>query len=191
MAENDQNESEQLDVLTSVLPEVISAFRRLDSDGKQRLFQTIGTVFNLTPGTRATTVESIPISSTAAASDRFSRDRTISPKEFLMKKQPRTDVERVACLAYYLTNYREQPHFKTLDISKLNTEAAQVKFSNPAHAVDNATKYGYLAPGIKGSKQLSAGGELYVEALPDRDAASAAMASTRRPRRRAKRPTRK
>lgn len=191
MSENDRNDSAQLDLLTSILPEVISAFRRLDFDGKQKLFQTIATVFNLTLGTRATTAESIPISSTAPASDRFSRDRTISPKEFLMKKQPRTDVERVACLAYYLTNYRDQPHFKTLDISKLNTEAAEVKFSNPAQAVDNATKYGYLAPGTKGSKQLSGGGELYVEALPDRDAASAALASTRRSRRRAKRTTRK
>jgi len=118
-------------------------------------------------------------------SDRFSKDRDISPKEFLLKKQPRTDVERVTCLAYYLTQYREQRYFKTLDISKLNTEAAQIKFSNPAKAVDNATSYGYLAPATKGNKQISAGGELFVDALPDRDAARAAMLNAR-PRRRAK-----
>lgn len=94
-------------------------------------------------------------------------------------------MERVTCLAYYLTQYREQRYFKTLDISKLNTEAAQIKFSNPAKAVDNATSYGYLAPATKGNKQISAGGELFVDALPDRDAARAAMLNAR-PRRRAK-----
>jgi hypothetical protein len=103
----------------------------------------------------------------------------------MLRKQPRTDVERVACLAYYLANYRETPHFKTLDISKLNTEAAQVKFSNAAKAVDNATAYGYLVPSTKGNKQLSAAGELFVEALPDRAAAKATMDSAR-PRRRPK-----
>jgi hypothetical protein len=103
-----------------------------------------------------------------------------------MKKQPRSDVERIACLGYYLGHYRDQPHFKTLDISKLNTEAAQSKFSNAANAVNNATTYGYLVPASKGMKQLSAGGEMFVEALPDRDAAAAALANTR-PKRGSKR----
>ena len=47
-----------------------------------------------------------------------------SPKDFLFRKEPNTDVERVACLAYYLTHRRGTNHFKTIDISKLNTEAA-------------------------------------------------------------------
>jgi len=47
----------------------------------------------------------------------------MSPKDFLLEKQPRTDVERIACLAYYLTHYRATPHFKTIDLSILNTEA--------------------------------------------------------------------
>src|SRR5438105_4083846 len=45
---------------------------------------------------------------------------TPTPKAFLLEKRPRTDVERVACLAYYLTHYREMPEFKTNDITKLN-----------------------------------------------------------------------
>jgi len=110
----------------------------------------------------------------------------MSPKEFMIEKQPRTDVERVACLAYYLTHYRDQPHFKTLDLSKLNTEAAQPKFSNAANSVNNAVKRGYLAPSTKGNRQLSAAGEQFVHALPDREAAKNAMAN-HRPRRRLKR----
>jgi len=42
-------------------------------------------------------------------------------------------------------------------------------------AVDNATKTGYLVPSIKGSKQISAYGERFVEALPDREAAKQIM----------------
>jgi hypothetical protein len=116
----------------------------------------------------------------------FSNDTSMTPKEFLIEKQPRTDVERIACLAFYLTRYRDTPHFKTLDISKLNTEAAQPKFSNAANATNNAVKRGYLVHSVKGQKQLSAGGELFVRALPDREAARSAMASLR-PRRRHKR----
>jgi hypothetical protein len=99
-----------------------------------------------------------------------------------MQKQPSTDVERVACLAYYLTHYRDTPHFKTLDISSLNTEAAQPKFANATVSLDNATKMGYLVPAIKGTKQLSAAGEVFVQKLPDREAAKTAMAGVR-PRR--------
>ena len=67
----------------------------------------------------------------------------ITPKEFILQKQPHTGVERVACLAYYLTHYRDISHFKTLDISKLNTEAAQPKFANAALSVNDASKTGH------------------------------------------------
>ena len=116
----------------------------------------------------------------------FSTDTAMSPKEFMYEKQPRTDVERVACLAYYLTQYRATPNFKTLDLSKLNTDAAQPKFSNAANSVNNAVKLRYLVPANKGYRQLSAAGEQFVRALPDRVAAKAAMEAAR-PRRRANR----
>jgi hypothetical protein len=64
-------------------------------------------------------------------------------------------------------------------LSRLNTEAAQPKFSNAAVSVENAAKMGYLVPAVKGHKQLSATGERFVQALPDRDAARAAMNSFR------------
>jgi len=121
----------------------------------------------------------------ATGDNTFSEDRTTTPKQFMFEKQPKTDVEKVACLGYYLTHYRNTPHFKTLDISKLNTEAAQIKFSNPADALDNALKQNYLAQGTKGNKQLSAVGELFVQALPDREKAKEIMA-TARPRRKAR-----
>ena len=72
------------------------------------------------------------------------------------------------------------PHFKTLEISKLNTEAAQLKFSNAAFSVTNAANAGLLAPAGKGNKQISAIGERVVDALPDREASKAALQTLRR-----------
>jgi hypothetical protein len=82
-------------------------------------------------------------------------------------------------LAFYLTHYRETPKFTTLDISKINTEAAQRKLANATASVNNASQYGYLVPAGKGTKQISAAGERYVQALPDYDAAKEAMAAAR------------
>ena len=109
----------------------------------------------------------------------FSEDRDLSPKEFILQKKPLTDVERVACLAYYMEHYREQAKFKTIDISKLNTEAAQRKFSNPTLAMKNAIQGGYLISADKGQRALSAGGEQFVLALPDREAARSAMSHSK------------
>lgn len=170
-----------------VLTRVMSDFKQLLPDERQILLQLIATNFKIGAPTlrmpvgvqRVTADDSTEASSPGS----FSEDRSISPKEFMMEKQPRTDVERVACIGYYLTHYKGTPHFKTLDISKMNTEAAQPKFSNAANAVDNATKLGYLVLATKGNKQLSARGEQFVQALPDRDAAKEAMSKTRQRRR--------
>ncbi len=169
-----------LDLLTRVM----SDFKQLLPDERQTLLQLVATNFKIgIPNTKrlATVHETASDESGEIISSpgRFSEDRSISPKDFIMEKQPRTDVEKVACLAYYLTHYKNTPHFRTLDISKMNTDAAQPKFSNAAMAVDNATKSGYLVPATKGNKQLSARGEQFVQALPDRDAAKEVMSNTR------------
>lgn len=167
-----------------ILAQVIAAFNRLDPVARERIYETIGTFFEL----RKRMAEPIlaPPSVAAplpSARPSFSTDREPSPKEFLLEKQPRTDVERVACLAFYLFRYRNQPEFSNLDISKLNTEAAQRKFANAAYTVANAVKMGYLAPAAKGARQISGPGERFVEMLPDHEGARAVMAAAR-PRRR-------
>jgi len=151
----------------------------LEEESRKRVFQTVATYYQLAPSAQRHTEIS---SGENAPTGLFSEDRSMLAKTFMLQKQPATDVERVACLAYYLTHYRDTPYFKTLDISKLNTEAAQPKFSNAAVVMDNATKMGYLVLATKGNKQLGAAGEVFVQKLPDREAAKSAMSSFR-PRR--------
>lgn len=188
--ENQESEAVEFDSLTTVL----KALRPLSADGRERVLASVQAFFGMSGRTGNSHLSAVGADSMgsvrgASRDDDFSEDRTPSAKEFLFDKRPQSDVERIACLAYYLTHYQATPHFKTADLSKLNTEAAQPKMSNTAQAVDNATKAGLLVQAIKGSKQLSAAGELYVQALPDRAAARKAAADVR-PRKRSRRSSR-
>jgi hypothetical protein len=170
----------------NVLSQMISALRELSQEDRKRIIDTVVTFFGIEPPKLAVpNAEGLESPSSAAGKIGvgFSEDLSMSPKEFLLEKNPHTDVARVACLAYYLTHYGNTPHFKTLDISKLNTEAAQRKFTNAAYATDNAVKQGYLVEATRGQRQLSAFGEQYVRRLPDRQAARILMAETRARRR--------
>jgi hypothetical protein len=176
----------------TIVTDILNLFRDLDSDGRRRVLQTVATFYGIPVGTPSRP-ETVSFDRNAPSQSghyggggSFSENRSIAPKQFIFEKQPKTDVERVACLAYYLTHYRDTPHFKTIDISKLNTESAQVKFSNAAVAVENATRQNYLVSATRGNKQLSAVGEQFVHALPDRDRAKAIMAKSR-PKRRTRR----
>lgn len=169
------------------LQALVNALQPLAGEARRRVLQAASTFLRINPVPPALALESSSSHHPASPSHRpFSEAGTMSPKEFLLEKQPRTDVERIACLAFYLTHYRDTPHFKTLELSKLNTEAAQQKFANAANATNNAVKMGYLIPSSKGQRQLGAAGEQFVRALPDRDSARAAMTRLR-PRRASRR----
>jgi hypothetical protein len=169
-----------------VLGRLIAELSAVSDDSRRRLIETICIFFRIAfPETPSALDDARSIRPSGSSPNaplsaspnpfRFSEPESTTPKEFMLRKSPTTDVERVACLAYYLTHFRSLPHFKTKDLSDLNTEAAQRRFSNAAFAVVNATNCGFLVPSVKGCKQLSAAGEQFVQALPDRDAAREAF----------------
>ena len=163
--------------LYQAFQQVADVLLPLENDLRKRVYATVGTFF----GYEASRGGPVEASGSRPAGERSPPPIQIapreppSPKDFLFQKEPSTDVDRVACLAYYLTRYRETKHFKTVDISKLNTEAAQRKLANAASSVYKATQRGLLAPAPKGMKQITAVGERYVDALPDQAAAKAAL----------------
>lgn len=99
----------------------------------------------------------------------------LSPKEFMVMKKPSSEIERITCLAFYLSKYRNISAFKTKNLTKLNIEAAQPSFSNPTVFARNAETAGYLAKAGGGSKQISPLGESLVNALPDREKVKAVI----------------
>lgn len=161
------------------LMQIVGILRTLDSESQRRVLASVSTFLGVVPNLSTASTMPEALAHAGGRPTSFTQDRTMSAKEFVRDKAPATDVDRVACLAYYLSHFRDTPHFKTVDISTLNIEAAQPKFSNATVAVDNARARGLLVASTKGNKQLSAVGERYVELLPDRDAAKAAIVSTR------------
>ncbi len=176
MTEQDQIDDQGIyDVIDKVVKDLLP----LDPYSRLRVYRTIGTFFGFDDSyPKVTGNMDSRVPANASREPQFSSSEKPTPKEFLLQKRPNTNVERVACLAYYLAHYRDIPQFKTIDINKLNTEAAQTKLSNPSYAVNDAAKTGYLAAATNGMKQLSAQGEQYVEALPDRDAAKSVKPRT-------------
>lgn len=117
-------------------------------------------------------------------------DSSLKPKDFVREKDPKNDVQRVACLAFYLTHFRETAQFKSRDLAALNTEAAGPRI-NMSRAVNNAqNQNAYLAVAGSGNKQITALGEDIVNALPNQEAVKAAE-EQKRPKRRKKKPAKK
>ena len=110
----------------------------------------------------------------------------VTPRDFLRRKKPTSELQRMVCLAHYLTHARNKPEFKTSDLTALNTEAAGGSFSNASATIRNATSQSrFLAPaGNGGLKQITPLGEDFVRALPDQEAAKAAIGEYRSSRRR-------
>jgi hypothetical protein len=162
---------EQIDALGAVL----TALENLDADAQQFVVQTAAARLGLSATAPAHQSRNVAGASPLATSgNQHQLPGDISPKQFLDQKRPTTDVERVTCLGYYLTNYRDTPHFKTADITALNTEAAQKKLSNASDSMSNAQQTNYLTNAHKrGLKQVTSFGEKIVEALPDRAAVAA------------------
>jgi hypothetical protein len=99
----------------------------------------------------------------------------LSSKAFMTAKRPSTDMERVACLAYYLTHSKRVTPFKTRDLIDLNMTAAQPRMSNASVAARNAVQHEYLSLAGAGKKQITVRGEAIVQALPDRDKVKKAL----------------
>jgi hypothetical protein len=106
--------------------------------------------------------------------------KTVTSKDFLKQKQPRTDLERFTCLAYYLMHAQGITQFSTRDITKLNGDAHGQNFTNAAATAQNGMKQSkFFSKAGGGKKRITTLGEAVVEALPSAEAVREALASTR------------
>jgi hypothetical protein len=164
---------------TNALVIVVDALEPLENADRQWVLQAAASKFALT-------IQALPAGATGGAGagvqlqsggDPLGKSivqgsiKEVDVKAFMKSKSPNSDVQRVACLAYYLNHARDEAAFKTRDITKLNLDARGSAF-NVARAISNASRAtaGYLSPIGKGQKQLTAFGEEIVEALPSQEA---------------------
>lgn len=100
-------------------------------------------------------------------------------RAFIRHKKPATDVERVACLVYFLTKTTNQHGFSSQMISAAHTESGGSAI-NMHRALDNATRGAkFISNRGAREKQITPLGEDVVEALPNRDAVAAAQTEAR------------
>ena len=187
-----RNRTSDEQALASAFQQLADVLVPLKQELRVRAHAMVGAFLGVAPSSDAAPVEAPPAKAagrqsaaggrqststarqSAAPARAASTGKAPSPKDFMAEKKANTDTERVACLAYYLTNHRGVQQFKTADVAALNIEAGGVAFgSNGTYAVNNATQAGYLAAVSRGMKQLAPAGEKYVDALPDRAAAKA------------------
>ena len=172
------------------LSAVLEALHALDKEQQEFVYQTVGDRLALTG--RQTRSDSSRERDVGNGGGSENHDDELTPKEFLRTKNPKTDAERVTCLAYYLTHHREDKTFKTKELTALNTEAAQPKLTNISQTAKNATiQNKYLAQAGAGKKMITTLGEDVVRALPDRDKVNEVLGSTHTRRTRKKRATKK
>lgn len=183
MADSPSNEQR----LFRAVQDVYAVLKPLKEDGRERVLATVGAFFRVgdspvapvaapkapkAAGKRPAAQAPKPAAAAKVPQAAASGDAP-SPKAFMAEKKPATDVERVACLAYYLTHHRDTKQFKAGDIRALAEEAGQKPFSNTMTSVNNTTRAGFLSAVSRGNKRLSATGKRYVDKLPDRAAAKA------------------
>lgn len=146
---------------------VIEALDPLETAEKQWVLQSAASLWSVAAPALGSNNSGKPVGPAGAGSAPVANHGQ-DLKSFVKAKNPQSETQRVACLAYYLANFRDTHAFKAADIAKLNTEAKGPAFNVP-RAVSNAAnaKHRYLSPVGKGQKQITSHGEEIVEALPD------------------------
>lgn len=158
------------------LKSVVETLDSLESNEKQWVLQSAASLWSITIAPNSSAAGAATGAGTnggtfAGASPGGNGQQTDvqkDPKAFIKAKNPQSETQRVACLAYFLSNYRGTPAFKAKEIVALNTESRGPAFNVP-RAVNNAAnaKHKYLSSVGQGQKQITAHGEEVVEALPD------------------------
>jgi hypothetical protein len=101
-------------------------------------------------------------------------------RTFIRLKRPATDVQRVACLGYFIVRTTNNRGFSSKEVSNAHTDSGGSSI-NMTRALDNATRGAkYLSNRSPKEKQLTTLGEDVVLALPDQQVVKDVEAAARR-----------
>jgi hypothetical protein len=174
---------------TGALVAVIAALEHLNDADRHWVLQSAASKFALTvqvaaggahggpAGTNTLTVT--PLVGTATSADVQAAITKKDARAFIRSKKPTTDVQRVACLGYYVAQTTGQQGFTSKSISTAHTDSGGSSINMP-RALDNATRGAkYLSNRGPHEKQLTTLGEDVVNALPDQEAVKAVEATAK------------
>lgn len=146
---------------------ILQQLHPLSPEERNRLLDAISAYFGrLEPNQIAPRSMYVPAPS-RTNSVPFSVVRDISLRDFLLQKKPRTGVERVVCMAYYLLRHRNQQSFTNSDLLKMNSGVLNAGASLPRR-VSDAVKAGLLIQVTATEKKLTAKGEALALSMPKR-----------------------
>ncbi|MGB7930400.1 MAG: hypothetical protein WCF61_19785 [Terriglobales bacterium] len=165
---------------TAALVAVVAALEDLNDADRHWVLQSAASKFTLTVQTaggggqagaaNTNTATVTPLVGTPTAADVQAAITRKDPRAFIRLKKPTTDVQRVACIGYYLVQTTGHHGFTSKDISTAYTDSGGSKI-NMTRALDNATRAAkYLSNRGPREKQLTTLGEDVVNALPDQAA---------------------
>lgn len=163
---------------TAALVVVVKALEQLNDADRQWVLQSAVSRWNLVPpglaigtagGANAVVGQGVvPVAATGP--DTQAAIARKDARAFMRIKRPSTDVQRVACLGYFLVQTTGQQGFASKDIVKAHTDSGGSSM-NMTRALDNATRRAkYLSNRGPKEKQLTTLGEDIVMALPDQQA---------------------
>jgi hypothetical protein len=124
---------------------VTRALEPLDANERQWVLQSAASRWNLSatpplPGTPlGAGISTPPFGSGGNGADVQSAIQRKDVRAFIRMKKPATDVQRVACLVYYLTQTTGQAGVSSKDIGQAHTDSGGSSI-NMTRALDNATR---------------------------------------------------
>jgi|SRR5438067_8966352 len=174
---------------TGALVTVVAALEALNDADRNWVLQSAASKFTLTLQAAAgagqagagiaNTVTAAPLVGPATTADVQAAITRKDARAFIRLKKPTTDVQRVACLGYYLVQTTGQHGFTSKAISTAHTDSGGSSI-NMTRALDNATRQAkYLSNRGPREKQLTTLGEDVVDALPDQAAVKAIEAAAK------------
>jgi len=130
---------------TGALVAVVAALEPLNDADRHWVLQSAASKFTLTvqavsgPGGAASTNTETGAPPVGTAADVQAAITRNDPRAFIRLKKPTTDVQRVACIGYYLVQTTRQQGFTSKAISTAHTDSGGSKI-NMTRALDNATR---------------------------------------------------
>jgi hypothetical protein len=178
------------------LKSVIAAIRDLEPTMRNWVLQSAANMWQITvnPAMGATGATGNPVINSIAGNPSPDVATALAAKDvraFIRLKKPDTDIERVACLGYFIVKTTGAAGFSAKEVKQAHVDSGGSAMNFP-RALDNATRRSkYLSNRGPREKQLTTLGEDVVEALPNREAVANLKHKPARKRKAAKRTAKK